>query len=68
MPEIAKLRRAVGEVEARMSREPVYANVVKDLPEKKMVRVIVTMGCGELPQTVGTNSDTANRMASRILL
>lgn len=54
--ENANLRRDIEELEARISREPVYADVVRDLRESKMALAILTMERDELQQAVRTNS------------
>lgn len=46
------LRRDVVDLEARLAREPVYADVVRDLRETKMALAIVTLEKDELSQQV----------------
>lgn len=52
MVENTSLRRDVGDLEAKLAREPVYADVVRDLREAKMALAILTLEKDELTQEV----------------
>lgn len=52
MVENTSLRRDVGDLEAKLAREPVYADVVRELREAKMALAILTLEKDELTQEV----------------
>lgn len=52
MIENTSLREEIGDLETRLSREPVYADVVRDLREAKMALAILTLEKDELTQHV----------------
>lgn len=52
MVENTSLRRDIGDLEAKLAREPVYADVVRDLREAKMALAILTLEKDELTQEV----------------
>lgn len=50
MAENTALRRDVGDLEVKLSREPVYSDVVRDLREAKMALAILTLEKDEFHQ------------------
>lgn len=52
MVENTALRRDVGDLEAKLAREPVYADVVRELREAKMALAILTLEKDELQQAL----------------